>query len=27
LNEPGSQIVHFGADARVRGLSRAREAV
>ena len=26
-NEPGSQIVHFGAGARMRGLSRAREAV
>lgn len=27
LDEPGSQIVHFGADARVRGLSRTREAI
>jgi D-glycero-alpha-D-manno-heptose-7-phosphate kinase len=27
LNEPGSQIVHCGADARIRGSHKAREAI
>jgi D-glycero-alpha-D-manno-heptose-7-phosphate kinase len=27
LNEPGSQIVHFGSDARMRGSKRTREAI
>jgi D-glycero-alpha-D-manno-heptose-7-phosphate kinase len=27
LNEPGSQIVHFGSDARAWGRSRTREAI